>query len=416
MTALAEILAQNLAGKVRGLPAWCTAHPETLAAILATYRDDDAPVLIEATCNQVNQLGGYTGMTPDAFRGFVEGLAVAQGVDPARLVLGGDHLGPNPWRHLPADQAMDHARAMVAAYVKAGFTKIHLDASMPCGGEVLSQPEMARRAADLAAVAEAEAGGRALAYVIGTEVPIPGGETTPVDRLSITTAEAARQTIEEHRDAFAARGLSSVMARVAALVVQPGVDFGNAQIIGFDPPAAAALSAAVAGFGGPVFEAHSTDYQSGPALRALVQGHFAILKVGPELTFAYRQAVLALERLAQLMGLPSGVEAALRAAMADDPRDWQAYIDPGQDAPQMMIWGLSDRVRYCWPKPQVQAAQLALFTALRAAHPPPGLVAQVTGGLAVPVDPATLPETVIQANVGAVVARYRTATGDFDAP
>lgn len=416
MTALAEILAQNLAGKVRGLPAWCTAHPETLAAILATYRDDDAPVLIEATCNQVNQQGGYTGMTPDAFRGFIEGLAVAQGVNPARLVLGGDHLGPNPWRHLPADQAMDHARAMVAAYVKAGFTKIHLDASMPCGGEVLSQPEMARRAAGLAAVAEAEAGGRALAYVIGTEVPIPGGETAPVDRLSITTPEAARQTIAEHRDAFASRGLSSVMARVAALVVQPGVDFGNAQIIGFDPPAAAALSAAVAGFGGPVFEAHSTDYQSGPALRALVQGHFAILKVGPELTFAYRQAVLALERLAQLMGLPSEVEAALRAAMADDPRDWQAYVDPGPDMPQMMVWGLSDRVRYYWPKPQVQAAQLALFTALRAAHPPPGLVAQVTGGLAVPVDPATLPETVIQANVGAVVARYRTATGDFDAP
>lgn len=416
MTALAEILAQNLAGKVRGLPAWCTAHPETLAAILATYRDDDSPVLIEATCNQVNQQGGYTGMTPDAFRGFIEGLAVAQGVDPARLVLGGDHLGPNPWRHLPADQAMDHARAMVAAYVKAGFTKIHLDASMACGGEVLSQPEMARRAADLAAVAEAEAGGRALAYVIGTEVPIPGGETAPVDRLSITEAEAARQTIAEHRDAFAARGLSSVMARVAALVVQPGVDFGNAQIISFDPPAAAALSAAVAGFGGPVFEAHSTDYQSGRALRALVQGHFAILKVGPELTFAYRQAVLAMERLAQLMGLPSGVEAALRAAMADDPRDWQAYVDPGPDMPQMMIWGLSDRVRYYWPKPQVQAAQLALFTALRAAHPPPGLVAQVTGGLAVPVDPATLPETVIQANLGAVVARYRTATGDFDAP
>jgi D-tagatose-1,6-bisphosphate aldolase subunit GatZ/KbaZ len=126
--------------------------------------------------------------------------------------------------------------------------------------------------------------------------------------------------------------------------------------------------------------------------------------------------VLALERLAQLMGLPSGVEAALRAAMADDPRDWQAYIDPGPDAPQMMIWGLSDRVRYYWPKPQVQAAQRALFTALRATHPPPGLLAQVTGGLAVPVDPATLPETVIQANVGAVVARYRTATGDFDAP
>lgn len=415
MNALTDLLAKNRNGETRGIAAWCTAHPETLSAVFACYRHDSAPILIEATCNQVNQQGGYTGMTPAAFRRFVEGLAIAQDVDPARIVLGGDHLGPNPWRHLPAAQAMDHAQAMVAAYVQAGFSKIHLDASMPCGGETLLPPEMARRAAALAAAAEAAANSRPLTYVIGTEVPIPGGETTPVHALQITTAEGAKETLALHRDAFADNGMGHVMARVVALVVQPGVDFGNAQIIPFDPPAAAGLRTAVAALGGPVFEAHSTDYQTDDALRALVQGHFAILKVGPELTFAYRQAVLALERLAHLIGLPAGVEAALRQAMAEDPRDWRAHVAKGQDEGLMMIWGLSDRVRYYWPKPQVQAAQQALFASLRAAHPPPGLVAQVTGGPVAQIDPATLPETVIQTMVGAVVARYRTATGDYDA-
>ena len=218
MTALADILARNRAGEARGLAAWCTAHPETLAAILSSYRDDDCPILIEATCNQVNQLGGYTGMTPATFRQFVEWLAKGQGVDPKRIILGGDHLGPNPWRHLTAEQAMDQARAMVASYVEAGFTKIHLDASMPCGGENLMPPEMARRAADLAAVAEIAAKGRTLTYVIGTEVPIPGGELAPVEGLSVTTADAAQATIDLHRESFSERGLAPVMGRVAALV------------------------------------------------------------------------------------------------------------------------------------------------------------------------------------------------------
>lgn len=37
-----------------------------------------------------------------------------------------------------------------------------------------------------------------------------------------------------------------------------------------------------------VFEAHSTDYQTKEAYKQLVHDHFAILKVGPALTFAMR--------------------------------------------------------------------------------------------------------------------------------
>lgn len=396
-----RIVARNRAGGGGGLPSWCTAHPETLAAILATYRDDDARVLIEATCNQVNQMGGYTGMTPAAFAAFTLDIARTEGVDPARVILGGDHLGPNPWRHLPAAQAMGHARDMVAAYAAAGATKLHLDASMPCGGEVLDEATMAARAADLCAVAEAQAPGRAV-YVIGTEVPVPGGGTAAHSGLSVTTPEAALRTLDLHRRAFDERGLQGAFARVVALVVQPGVEFSNDAVTPYDRPRAAPL--ATADLGGPVYEAHSTDYQTPEALAALVQDHFAILKVGPELTFAYRQAVMAMERLEGLMGLPpSGVTAALLSAMRARPADWQAHV-PGEEG--AMLYGLSDRVRYYWPDPGVQAA-LSRLMAL-SGRVPPGLLAQVSGGL---VDPDARPDALIRRMVGAVVAKYRQATG-----
>ncbi len=408
MTPLDGIVARNRAGEAVGLPSFCTAHPETLAAILRCYRDDDAPVLIEATCNQVNQFGGYTGLTPAAFRSLVESIARAQGVAPGRLILGGDHLGPNPWKAERASVAMDHAQAMVAAYVQAGFTKIHLDASMACADDgALAQEVMAGRAADLAAAAEA-AGAGPLRYVIGTEVPVPGGETDEVAGLVVTRPEAVRHMLELHRAAFAARGVPGVIDRVVAVVVQPGVDFGNDQVVGFDPARAAALCAAAPGLGGPLFEAHSTDYQSGDALAALVAGHFPVLKVGPELTFAFRQAVFA---LADILGQRAVMEAALSDTMRGDPADWRAYVRADGRDGAMMLFGLSDRVRYYWSRPRVRQALERLFAQVRASTPIPGVVAQATGGLVGPVDPARLPEAVIDRMVGAVVAKYRHATG-----
>ncbi len=351
------------------MPAWCTAHAPTLAAVLATCRDGGAPILIEATCNQVNHEGGYAGMTPADFRSLVHGIARAEGVDPGRITLGGDHLGPNPWRHMAAEQAMARARAMVAAYVAAGFTKIHLDASMPCGGEVLAEATMAARAADLAAVACAAG---TPAFVIGTEVPVPGGEVAGAagaGALAVTTTDAARRTVDLHRAAFAARGLG--MDRVMALVVQPGVDFGNDHVVAFDPARAAGLTAPLP------LEAHSTDYQTEDALRGLVKAGCVVLKVGPELTQAYARAVLSAPGSA-------GVRAALLAAMRARPADWQAHAAPDAEA---MLLGLSDRVRYYWTDAGVQAAL--------AAAPPPG--------------------DAIRAAVGAVVLRYRRATEKADA-
>ena len=92
------------------------------------------------------------------------------------------------------------------------------------------------------------------------------------------------------------------------------------------------------------------------------------------------------------------------------PADWRAYVEAGPREEALMLYGLSDRLRYYWPDRGVQQAQARLFATLRAARPEPGLVAQVTGGLVEITDPDSLPDTVIRQMVGAVVQKYRMAT------
>ena len=124
---------------------------------------------------------------------------------------------------------MAKARDMVAAYVDAGFSKIHLDASMACADDgLLAEDDMAERAADLCAVAEGSGEERDLSYVVGTEVPIPGGETEVLDALAVTTPAAVEHTwAPAPARHFAARWSSARLERVIGIVVQPGVDFGN---------------------------------------------------------------------------------------------------------------------------------------------------------------------------------------------
>src|SRR6516225_6675199 len=106
---LATLAEQRRRGEERGVVSVCSGHPWVIeTALVALSR----PVLIEATCNQVNQEGGYFGMTPADFRRLVDELADTAGLAGGDLILGGDHLGPNPWRHLDAEEAMRRAEAM----------------------------------------------------------------------------------------------------------------------------------------------------------------------------------------------------------------------------------------------------------------------------------------------------------------
>ncbi|MDY0870999.1 D-tagatose-bisphosphate aldolase, class II, non-catalytic subunit [Dongia rigui] len=402
-------------GVQAGITSVCSAHPAVIRAALELGRDLGQPVLIEATCNQVNQDGGYTGMTPVDFRRFVEGIADATGFDRSHLILGGDHLGPNPWKHLPADQAMAKAQAMVAGYAAAGFEKIHLDCSMGCAGDpiALDDATTARRAAQLAAVSEAQSAVPPV-YVVGTEVPVPGGALEEVAALEVTSPEAARTTVEVHRSVFEAHGLQAALSRVIGLVVQPGVEFGNQNVVAYVPAAAAALSQSLQQLPHLVFEAHSTDYQTPQALRALVRDGFAILKVGPGLTFALREALYGLDLIAaQRDNASPTLQPAMEALMTAEPAHWEKYY-PGTAGEQRLQrhYSYSDRIRYYWAHPVAQKAVAALMARLGDAALPETLISQylaaawpeVMSGVTRPTAPA-----LVQAAIRRVLKSYAAA-------
>ena len=213
----------------------CSARPWVLKAAMRHARARDAMLCVESTSNQVNQFGGYTGMTPAQFVAYL--ASIAQQVDfPAeRILLGGDHLGPHPWRGQPGRIAMENALALVRACVAAGYVKIHLDASMSCADDPpgpLSDEIVAQRAADMCEAAESASaklpqGATPPMYVIGTEVPVPGGEQSETHALELTSLESMRKTLATNREAFFARGLKEAWERVIGLVVQPGVELGT---------------------------------------------------------------------------------------------------------------------------------------------------------------------------------------------
>ncbi|MEI9422879.1 D-tagatose-bisphosphate aldolase, class II, non-catalytic subunit [Mesorhizobium sp. Cs1299R1N1] len=420
---LAAIASRRAAGERCGIASICSAHPLVIEAALRHGKARGADVLIESTCNQVNHEGGYTGMAPGDFRRFVEAIAGKAGFPLDRLVLGGDHLGPNPWKHLPAPEAMEKASRMVDAYAEAGFTKIHLDASMGCAGEGAAPPDatIAARAAELAEVAEAaieRTGGARPVYVIGTEVPVPGGALEAMDHLAVTTPEAARETVRIHRDAFSQRGLDQAFSRAIGVVVQPGVEFGNAEVIAYRPERARTLAGTLRDLPQLVFEAHSTDYQPVAALSALVDDGFAILKVGPWLTFALREALYGLSHIADILApdparesLPAAMERVMLAA----PDNWKNYYH-GSEAEQRIErhFSYSDRIRYYWPAQAARQAVNALMQALGERDIPSPLISQYLGrldGAVASGSVAPKARELLIAGVTDVLDIYASATG-----
>jgi D-tagatose-1,6-bisphosphate aldolase subunit GatZ/KbaZ len=383
MKVLLDLVQRHKAGQAVGIYSVCSAHPLVLEAAMQVGLEHAMPVLIEATSNQVNQDGGYTGMTPAAFRQFVTAIAQRVGFPIEHVLLGGDHLGPNCWQSEPAAQAMSKAEVLIEQYVLAGFRKIHLDCSMSCAGDPvpLSDEIVAQRAARLCAVAERawkRAGGEAPVYVVGTEVPVPGGAHEDLQTLSVTTPVAAAVTIAAHRAAFADEGLSHVWSRVIALVVQPGVEFDHHKVIDYRSSEAMQLSRFIESEPTLVYEAHSTDYQTSENLKSLVRDHFAILKVGPGVTFALRETLWALADIEKewLGERSSDFKKVVLRVMQAQPEYWRKYYCDFDKEYFDLQFSLSDRIRYYWPHPEIQRAQEIMLKNLEREAPPLTLLSQ----------------------------------------
>jgi D-tagatose-1,6-bisphosphate aldolase subunit GatZ/KbaZ len=388
-----EIVADNKKTSAKGIYSVCSAHAAVLEACFMQAREDESILLIESTSNQVDQEGGYTGMKPVDFARYVNSIANRIGFPKDMILLGGDHLGPNKWQVLPAVEAMNHAKVLVEEYVKAGFQKIHLDTSMFCADDngdrkkLLGDEIVASRAAMLCRAAEDAwkrfcPGDPPPVYVIGTEVPPPGGAKEEEEIITPTKPEDAVRTIEVTRQSFIDAGLTDAWERVVAVVVQPGVEYGDDRVFKYNRPMAARLSGKITEYDKLVFEAHSTDYQTEIGLRSLVEDHFCILKVGPWLTFAYREALFALESMEiEIMGAGNDGLSHLRdtmdLVMLKDPAHWKKYYS-GTENQQFFKrkYSFSDRSRYYWTDKSIVTAKNKLIHNLKKNKIPLSLLSQ----------------------------------------
>ena len=382
-----SIVKRQKAGEHAGLFSCCSANEYVIRAVYRRCKEKGIPALIEATANQVNQFGGYTGQTPEAFSLWCRELARIEGFDEASLILGGDHLGPLTWTKLCESEAMAMADELIKAYVKAGFTKIHIDTSMRLSSDdervALSDEVIAVRGARLCAAAEESYTERKKVipdaeppiYVIGSEVPIPGG-SQETESLEVTSSESLRATIAAFRQAFEEKGLAGAWDRVSAVVVQPGVEFSEDDIFVYDRTKAKDLCMTIREYPGLVFEGHSTDYQPRRALREMVSDGIAILKVGPAFTFALREALFALESIEKIIyqgqkEIRSNFSEVLEEAMLKNPVYWEKHYH-GDEIKQRTnrAYGLSDRARYYLPDPLVSGAIARLIRNLKEPVPP----------------------------------------------
>jgi D-tagatose-1,6-bisphosphate aldolase subunit GatZ/KbaZ len=146
---LRSVVQRNRGGGTAGSYAVCSAHPAVIDAAIQQALEDGTCLHVESTSSQVNQFGGYTGMTPQQFADSIGVAAASAGLPAGRVLLGADHLGPFAWRHEPLATAMAKACDLARRCVHAGYQKIHLDTSMPCSddAESLDEKGVAERAA-----------------------------------------------------------------------------------------------------------------------------------------------------------------------------------------------------------------------------------------------------------------------------
>lgn len=399
-----------------GVYSVCTANEAVIRASLEYAKMHDSIMIVEATANQVNQFGGYTGMTPKDYRTFVYKIADQVGLDKSSIILGGDHLGPLTWTHLPEAQAMENARKLVYDYAYEGYTKIHLDTSMKVADDdtnsMLSNEVIARRSAMLAQAAHQGYTDRLKdhpdsiypVFIIGSEVPIPGGAQEAEETLEVTKPEDFIETYKTFKKTYQEYDIMQVFENVVAIVVQPGVEFGDAELFHYNRDNAKHLTQSLKdNFKKLNFEGHSTDYQKPSGLKQMVEDGITILKVGPALTFAYREALFALSHIESILCKdPANFPQVLEEVMLENPSNWNKhYHGTPEELAIKRKFSYSDRARYYLPQPSVDASIKKLIQNLSAIEIPETLLSQY-----LPIQYRLVKEGIIENKPESLISAY----------
>lgn len=393
MNYLKNIVENQKKGIHTGCYSACTANKWVIETVLEKAKELDSFAVIEATANQVNQFGGYTGMKPEDYKDMVFEIAEKVGFEKNKIILGGDHLGPLVWQREEPDVAMKYSCQLINDYIMAGYTKIHIDTSMRLSGDSLTEPLsdkiIAQRSAQLYKQAkdsfekyrELNPEAQEPVFIIGSEVPIPGGAEENEDSVAVTKTDDFISTVETFKEIYTQNDLS--FDDIVAVVVQPGVEFADDSVCEYDPEKAKELVNALKKYDSLIFEGHSTDYQTKECLREMVRDGVGILKVGPALTFAYREAIFALELIEKELYKTkpyvqlSNIRNVIENIMLDDPSNWEKhYHGTRADISLSMDFSYSDRCRYYMTDPRVEEAVDVLVHNINNAKVPLTLISQ----------------------------------------
>ena len=393
MNYLKDIVEKQKNGIHAGCYSACTANKWVIETVFEKAKEIDSYAVIEATANQVNQFGGYTGMRPEDYKDMVYKIAEKVGFDKSRIILGGDHLGPLVWQKQDPDTAMEYSRQLIDEYIMAGYTKIHIDTSMRLLGDSVTERLSDKTIAERSAVLYKQAkesfekykklnpNAQEPVFIIGSEVPIPGGAEENEDTVAVTKTEDFIRTVEIFKEIYTKNDLS--FDDIVAVVVQPGVEFADDSVCEYNPEKAQELVSVLKNYDKLVFEGHSTDYQTKESLREMVRDGVGILKVGPALTFAYREAIFALELIEKELYKTkpyvrlSNIRSVVENIMLDDPSNWEKhYHGTRTDISLSMNFSYSDRCRYYMTDQRVDEAVDILIKNINGAKVPLTLISQ----------------------------------------
>ena len=376
---LIDIMEANCRGERKGIYAVGSHNSTILEVCFQQALVDGSPVLLEISANML-VLPGQSGKTsPADFIKRVKNIAAEAEFPQDRLFFGVNDLGPSLWQDESDESALKKACEFISEIVGLGFNKLGIHAGEPLKGdpvgETLTQEIIIARETVLYQAAE-----RAAAklpdeekplYVIGVHPRQEAGRVEDQRRM------VNRKDIEDAVDQFAqtaeAAGLPDIKERLPAARIFLGTGYDSENIIPFDSSLLKELGGCVCRDRSVVLEAPQTDFQSQIVLDKLVDNHFAVLSVGPELTYAMREALfsLALMENETMLGKPgvylSNYIIELDRAMQSAPQHWQEYYT-GNGFEQLVArkYSFYDRSRFFLENKDVRKMRKRLYDNLTA--------------------------------------------------